>query len=333
LSGNDSERILVRRALAGDEAAFERLVELHGARVYRAALAVVADPADALDVAQETWIKAWRGLAGFRGEAALATWLTRLARNAAADHLRRLGVRRATAERASGPPSVAPSLDAVEDREELRQALGGRPAAQRRVVRLRHELDLRLEEIALVLGVPEGTVKSRLHAAVSALRAWLVDGHDDERDGRDLGFAPGAPGARPLRTRPGGMVGPELRPPDGADAGPAPEPGDADASHGPPSRARRSRKGPGRPDRAHARRRCRWEGRSRPQIPTAQRAPGLGARTSARCGLMVDARPTPDRFASDSCFSPSGLARPRTRRPGRVTAWWGTYTRAAHRSA
>src|SRR5919198_4926025 len=80
---------LIARCRAGDQDAFRELVEQHHERVYRTAFAVTANPVDASDVEQETFVRAWQGLRQFRGEASLATWLTRLALNAARDHLRR----------------------------------------------------------------------------------------------------------------------------------------------------------------------------------------------------------------------------------------------------
>jgi RNA polymerase sigma-70 factor (ECF subfamily) len=204
-------RDLVHRARAGDEAAFRRLVELHHERVYCVARAVVLDPADAADVAQEAWIKAWRGLAGFRGESGFGTWLTRLALNAAVDHLRRRQARAALARALAGRPLVPRSaLDAVDEREELQRALAGLAAAQRRLVALRHVLDLKVDEIALLLGVPAGTVKSRLHAAARALQAALVAGHTPgpEEDGLhpDAGAQPNAPPSRRPRIHSGGTA-------------------------------------------------------------------------------------------------------------------------------
>jgi RNA polymerase sigma-70 factor (ECF subfamily) len=166
---------LVARARAGDEDAFDLLVALHHERVYRTAYAV-ADPADVDEVVQETWLRAWRGLARFRGEASLGTWLTRLAVNAATDLHRRRRTRAALAA-ALGRflPAFAPApTDAVDDRDELRRALATLGPDARRLLGLRFGLDCSVAEIAAVLGCPEGTVKSRLHAATAALRAAIA---------------------------------------------------------------------------------------------------------------------------------------------------------------
>jgi RNA polymerase sigma-70 factor (ECF subfamily) len=304
VSHGESERLLVRLALAGDGPAFQRLVERHNERVYRAALAVVTDHADALDVTQETWIKAWRGLGAFRGEASLGTWLLRLAHNAAADHLRRRRVRRAAAERLVSATTFVASLDAVEDREEWHRALGGLSDAQRRLVRLRHEHDLRVDEIAALLGVPEGTVKSRLHAAVSALRAWLGDGRGDGSGSPDPGAAPGAPGARPPRSWPGGAVGPTLRPPDEADPTRAAAAADVGRDGVAPPRARRCDGRPARPDRARALRagrRCRPPGRSTLPARSGPATPSAAGRSRPIAGRARSG----DRLAVKAEYGPT----------------------------
>jgi len=167
-----SEAELLARCHAGDQLAFRRLLELHHQQVYRTAYALVADADEAADITQETFLKAWRSLSGFRGDATFSTWLTRLALNTARDHLRRRRARavvtlfRGTPQRAGDDPAGA-----VADRDELRRALGQLSAQGREVVALRYGRDLSLAEIAALLDCPEGTVKSRLHGALTRLRA------------------------------------------------------------------------------------------------------------------------------------------------------------------
>jgi RNA polymerase sigma-70 factor (ECF subfamily) len=237
---------LVARARAGDEDAFRGLVERHQERVYRTAYAVVGDHADAAEVAQETWIKAWRALGGFRGDAAVGTWLTRLAVNAARDHVRRRRVRAAAdglfQERLARP---AGAVEAVEERDALGCALDALSAGQRRLVALRHVLDMTVNEIARLLGVPPGTVKSRLHAAGAALRSALResdgDGHSRQEQGSDAGHLPGAPPARRPGARPGGAGRSELGQPGRPTRAtarlrsdsPAPRAGSPESEHGP----------------------------------------------------------------------------------------------------
>lgn len=168
------DSLLVERCRRGDEEAFQQLVEAHHDRVYRAAYAVMANPSEAAEVTQATWVKAWRGLKGFRGEASIGTWLTRLALNTATDHLRRQQRRVMLLELlpfSHRPPTTA----SVEDRDELKHALDRLPPESRRLVGLRYGLGFPVSEIAGLLGCPEGTVKSRLHAATKHMRRLLLD--------------------------------------------------------------------------------------------------------------------------------------------------------------
>jgi len=168
------EAELLARCRDGDQLAFRRLLELHHQQVYRTAYALVADADEAADITQETFLKAWRALPGFRGDAAFGTWLTRLALNTAHDQLRRrraraaLDVLRGVPGRAGDDPAGA-----VADRDELGRALGQLSAQAREVVALRYGRDLSLAEIAALLDCPEGTVKSRLNGALTRLRALL----------------------------------------------------------------------------------------------------------------------------------------------------------------
>ncbi len=168
------EAELLARCRAGDQLAFRRLLELHHQRVYRTAYALVADADEATDITQETFLKAWRALPGFRGDATLSTWLTRLALNAARDHLRRRRVQATLDTLRGGPGPVGDDpARAVADRDELGRALGQLSARAREVVALRYGRDLSLAEIAAILDCPEGTVKSRLHGALTRLRAIM----------------------------------------------------------------------------------------------------------------------------------------------------------------
>jgi RNA polymerase sigma-70 factor (ECF subfamily) len=171
------EAALLARCRTGDEGAFRRLMDLHHQHVYRTSFALTGDADTAADITQETFLKAWRGLPSFRGNAALSTWLTRLALNAARDHLRRRRVHAPFAGwRGSAAPSGAAADDpagAIAERDELGRALDGLPARAREVVALRYGRDLTVAEIAAILDCPEGTVKSRLNGALARLRLIL----------------------------------------------------------------------------------------------------------------------------------------------------------------
>jgi RNA polymerase sigma-70 factor (ECF subfamily) len=180
---DDAEQDLITRCRRGDQEAFRLLMDRHHQRVYRTAYAVTGSATEAGDITQETFIKAWRGLPRFRHDAALATWLTRVALNSARDHLRRQRAREVL-DAARGLIHLQPTRDAttaIEDRDELNQALSRLSPRARQVIALRYGLDLPLSEIAEVLGCPEGTVKSRLNAALGKLRTIIGEGRASSR--------------------------------------------------------------------------------------------------------------------------------------------------------
>lgn len=176
---------LVERCRAGDVAAFEPLVERYRQRVYRLAFHVLRDPEEALDVAQEAFIRAYQALPSFRGRSAFYTWLFRITMNAASDRLRQRAARgRALGgerveeeqwERALVDPGEAPDVAAAraEDRRRLQQALETLPERHRAIIMLSDLDGLSYREIAEVLGIPMGTVMSRLHNARKRLRQAL----------------------------------------------------------------------------------------------------------------------------------------------------------------
>ena len=181
---NTEDDALVLRARNGDREAFGELVNRHQRRLWMVCRQYVgADEADA--VAQDSLVKAFTRIADFDGRAAFSTWLTRIAINSCLDELRRR--RRAATtisepeEDADGPLQlVADDRAGPEDLSAQRQAvaeLGQREAAlpprQREIFRLRFYAEMELEEIAAVLGVHVGTVKTQLHRAVHRLRHEL----------------------------------------------------------------------------------------------------------------------------------------------------------------
>jgi RNA polymerase sigma-70 factor (ECF subfamily) len=174
---------LVELARAGDEEAVRLLVGRHNRRLFRAARGVLGEDAEAEDVVQETYVRAFGRLAGFRGEASLATWLTRIAINEALGRLRR---RRPTAplealdEAAGGELIVFPPLAAspgpeseagrAQVREMLERAVDTLPAAFRVVFVLREVEGFGTDETAAMLAIRPETVKTRLHRARRLLR-------------------------------------------------------------------------------------------------------------------------------------------------------------------
>ena len=151
-------------------AAFDLLVEHYQHRVYRLALAILGDPAAAQDAAQEAFLRIWKGLQGFRGQAALSTWIYAIARNTA------LTERKSVAARHTLPldEAVAGAVAAggrAESKAPARAgfdvaALVGRLRPQyRQVIRLYYMEENSYEEVSRMLDIPLGTVKTLLHRA------------------------------------------------------------------------------------------------------------------------------------------------------------------------
>ena len=176
---------LVERCRAGDVAAFEPLVEKYRQRVYRLAFNVLRDTEEALDAAQEAFIRAYQALPSFRGQSAFYTWLFRITMNVASDRVRQ----RAARGRAFGTERVeeeewertlvdrgeAPDASAAraEERRRIQRALESLPEHHRAIIMLSDLEGLSYREIAEVLGIPMGTVMSRLHNARKRLRQAL----------------------------------------------------------------------------------------------------------------------------------------------------------------
>ncbi len=183
-----TEEELIARAAKGDQDAFAQLLELHQGKVYGLTLRLTGSPEDAMELTQETFFNAWRGLPGFHAESKFSTWLYRLATNASIDFLRREKRRKAVATTSLFPDDgEAVALDIPDrrftpqdelERQELRQAIE-RGLAQlsdehRQALVLREFNGLSYAEIAQLLHIEEGTVKSRISRARLALRKILL---------------------------------------------------------------------------------------------------------------------------------------------------------------
>jgi len=178
-----SDRDLMARLTAGDRDALDPLMERHHRRLYRIALGYLRDPDLALDVVQETFVKAFQNASRWDTRAEVAPWLARIAVNQSIDQYRKVR-RRRTAEEplAEGDHSSTLTVeDASPDAlvrgreigERIRIALDVLPERQRAVFVLRHCEEMTLEEIAESLQMNLGTVKSALHRAVRRLRETL----------------------------------------------------------------------------------------------------------------------------------------------------------------
>ena len=177
----ENDAILVARARQGDEAAFEQLVRRHQRYVLNVAYRVLGDYAEAEDMTQEAFVRAWRGLSGFRGQAQFKTWLYRIVHNLCLNRLPGLQRELLQAEPLEEVlPSPAPSMPSrFEDQERmafLHTELGRLPEKYRLVLTLRYLQHLSYDEIATTLDVPIGTVKTHIHRArrmlTERLRQW-----------------------------------------------------------------------------------------------------------------------------------------------------------------
>jgi RNA polymerase sigma-70 factor (ECF subfamily) len=165
---------LVRRAQAGDRAAFRGLYEDHVGRVYALCLRLTGDPEDAMERTQDVFVRAWDKLATYRGDAAFATWLHRLAVNVVLADRRSAGrrERRVDAAAALGPRSApAPRAGLAVD---LERAIAALPPGARAVFVLYDVEGYGHEEIAGLIGIAAGTSKAQLHRARKLLREALA---------------------------------------------------------------------------------------------------------------------------------------------------------------
>lgn len=181
MSSDATDRELVDAARSGDRRALDALLRQHYDRVHAVCRRIVGPGRDADDAAQEAMISIVRGLARFDHRAAFSTWAYRIATNAALDELRRRK-RRPVLATATDPdqPVREPAddgagrrIDAVADRLAIDEAIGGLPEEFRAAVVLRDVVDLDYSEIASVLDVPVGTVKSRIARGRSLLAGAL----------------------------------------------------------------------------------------------------------------------------------------------------------------
>lgn len=163
---------LLRKAAAGDGLAFHALVDRHAQRMYRLAISLTGNPADAEDVLQETFAGAYKSLSGFEGRASVKTWLTRILFTQSAKW-RRDRAGRTMGSIDSAEPMVASAGIGVEIRIDLHAALQQLSPEHREVLMLREFEGMAYEEMAEVLGLPRGTIESRLNRARNALREKL----------------------------------------------------------------------------------------------------------------------------------------------------------------
>lgn len=154
-------------------AAFDLIAQRYETKVYRLCLALLRNPADARDAAQESLIRVWKGLPGFDGRAALSTWIYAITRNRSLTALERVRT-----DLSLGDEAVQAEADAVAAPDEhaaadealaIRRLVDELPDGQRRVVTLYYFEERAVAEVAAMLGCPDGTVKTQLFRARAAL--------------------------------------------------------------------------------------------------------------------------------------------------------------------
>ena len=185
----DNDLELLKRCLAGENRAWESLLTRHSRKIYNLCYRFTGRPSEAEELTQEIFIKVFQTLKTYdQAQGTFSTWLTRVARNHLVDHYRRTKRDRATSSLDEEPgqlesqpsPGASPAegVESREQREFLQQGLDKLSPDLREAVILRDLHDLDYDEIARVLGVPQGTVKSRIHRGRLAMRALLADRMD-----------------------------------------------------------------------------------------------------------------------------------------------------------
>jgi RNA polymerase sigma-70 factor (ECF subfamily) len=179
-TGEESIRLLVLAAREGDRPAFDRLVELTHRDTYTLALRLTGNREDAADITQEVYLRAYRNLGSFRGDARFTTWLYRITANCASTHMRRWRRHRhdpladddlVIDLRCDGDPEG--NAAAADLRSRLAIAIEELPPKLRAVVVLRDVYELSHEAVAEELGISSNAARVRLHRARSRLRAQL----------------------------------------------------------------------------------------------------------------------------------------------------------------
>lgn len=184
-----TETEVVRRALQGDQDACRWLVETYERPVYSVILRMVRSPTLAEDLAQETFIKAFRHLGSFDPQRKLSSWLFKIAHNTTLDHLRRKDLETESIEPDEGEAADRSSTWVDEDTaspdqrierrdlaEAIEGAIGELPPRYREIVVLRYQEELSYQEIAEILDLPMGTVKTQIHRARGQLAEILREG-------------------------------------------------------------------------------------------------------------------------------------------------------------
>ena len=176
------EKLLIKQAQNGDNAAFKRLFELWHTKIYRFAYRFFADEDEASEITQKTFIKTYQNVSSLDDPGKFSPWIYRIANNLCLDELKRAGRRKSTSleswlEQTGGAESDTITPDDLLQQKELgaiiQKALLTLPDEQRTVIILKEYEGLKFREIAEILEEPESTVKSRLYYGLKATRRVL----------------------------------------------------------------------------------------------------------------------------------------------------------------
>jgi RNA polymerase sigma-70 factor (ECF subfamily) len=187
-----AERLLIARLRQREEEAFNEVVRLHGDKVFNLVLRMVGTRAEAEDIAQEVFVTVFKSIETFRGESKFTTWLLRIAANHSKNRIKYLARRSTDKGGLDGAPEAsladqgkapvqahfdAPDamLEAAELETLMQEAIALLDEEHRLLIVLRDIEELSYEEICEITGLPEGTLKSRLHRARMALKEHLED--------------------------------------------------------------------------------------------------------------------------------------------------------------
>ena len=186
--GGDKKLIddLIQKALSGDQASFTELLNRHKRLAYKLALGIVKDPAEADDLVQESFIKAFRSLSRYNSKYAFTTWLCKIVSNHCLDYLRRRKIRAFSLDEPIADQdgyikreipdwTLNPEWQFVRKQRmiSIEQAIDSLPPRYKRVIVLRHKEDRSYEEISTMLRIPLGTVKAQIFRARELLKKKL----------------------------------------------------------------------------------------------------------------------------------------------------------------
>ncbi|HBE72874.1 MAG TPA: RNA polymerase subunit sigma-24 [candidate division Zixibacteria bacterium] len=181
MAHNPDDAALVGRCLGGDNAAFDKLISRYKRQVFSVIYRMVRNPADAEDLAQDTFIKAFRALSSYDPKFPFITWLFKIAHNTAIDHLRSnkaqvlsLDIEESPLQDECFDQTLMDSIDALSDKSMIDKALATLPPVYREILALRHQQEFSYSEISEALGIPEGTVKIRLFRARNLMKEKML---------------------------------------------------------------------------------------------------------------------------------------------------------------